>query len=225
VFTLNHALVEKARAVLSEHSNLYWLIGGSCAGKSTICRALSSRYNLPVYDMDEHIYGSYMGAYSAERHPASTSWFAAPNPLEWIMGLAWQEFDALTRTADAEVLDLLADDLVRFDRQAPLLTDGGVWHASILAQALSPARIACIDTTEQERVRTWEQAADRAEMRGWISELPNPTEMWAKFLEHDRLVAQTIAAESRENAIAVFARNEYPTPDDLARRIALHIGL
>ncbi len=225
MFAINHTLVEKARAVLWQRHRLYWLIGGSCAGKSTICRALSARYDLPVYDMDEHIYGSYMGAYSAQRHPASTSWFSAPNPLQWIMGLTWQEFDALTCAADAEVLDLLADDLATFDPQAPLLIDGGVWHASILAQALSPERIACIDTTEQERVRTWQQAEDRAEMRGWMSQLPNPTEMWAKFLEHDRLVAQTIATESRENAIAIFVRDEHPTPDDLARRIALHIGL
>ena len=41
---------------------------------------------------------------------ALPAWFTAANPLHWMLSLPWAEFDALYRAANAETLDLLADD-------------------------------------------------------------------------------------------------------------------
>lgn len=224
MFPLSQHLLNKARAILHKRESIYWIIGGACSGKSTICRAISERYGVAVYDMDEHIYGSYMSLYRPERHPASTAWFTAPNPLAWALSLSWEEWNALNRAADAEYLDLLADDLVAQEPQ-PLLVDGGITHPAVLVQAISLRNIVCIEAPDTDRVMAWETSADRAEMRGWIMALPDPGEMWKKFLDFDRLMTETIVAESRENGIAMFSRDGMTSAQGLAGTIAGYFGM
>ena len=220
MFSLNYELLDRARAVLSSREHLYWIIGGACSGKSTISRALSETTGIPIYDMDEHIYGSYVGRYTLERHPSSTAWFSAPNPLAWVMSLSWEEFNSLNRAANAEYLDLLADDLADTNAHQRLLIDGGITHPSVLAQVMSPERVFCVQVAPEQSARMWETAGDRSDMRDWIHALPNPEKMWRKFLFFDRMISQTIDVESRECSIHTFLRDEVTGITELARVVA-----
>ncbi|MCA9971660.1 MAG: hypothetical protein KC425_15655, partial [Anaerolineales bacterium] len=94
-FAPDPALLAAARAVLAPRRRLFWVIGGACSGKSTICQALAAGWQVPVYDMDAAIYGRFFPVYRPERHPASCAWFHAPDPLAWIMALSPPGFDAL----------------------------------------------------------------------------------------------------------------------------------
>ncbi len=62
-------------------------------------------------------------------------------------------------------------------------------------------------------------------MRDWIGALPNPEEMWRKFLFFDRMISQTIGAESRECGIHVFLRDEVTGVEELARVVAEHFHI
>ena len=88
MFQVNPDLIAKAARAVADRRNIYWILGGACAGKSTICRALAERAGIAVYDMDAHIYDSYSPRYTAERHPATTAWLSAENPLAWALELA-----------------------------------------------------------------------------------------------------------------------------------------
>jgi hypothetical protein len=225
MFTLNTALLDEARAVFAARPQLYWIVGGSCAGKSTVAQALGDRLGMETLDMDTLIYDKFMGRYAATRHPASTAWFTAPNPLAWVMGLSWEEFDALTAAADAEYLDLFAAELASRDAMRPLLVDGGVAHPAVLAQVFSPARMVCIAVDDGVRASCWEQADERAEMRSWIGALPDAEAMWAKFLGHDRLMAQTMDAECAAAGIARVLSAEDEPVAVTAVRVATVLGL
>ena len=225
-FEPDKKLLDKARAVLLERNNLCWVIGGSCSGKSTICRAVSEMKNVPVYDMDGHIYyGDYGRRITKQRHPAMSAWFSAPDPFAWIMSLSWEVFDALNRAVDAEYLDLLADDLAGGDPDRPLLIDGGFTHPSVLTQVTAPENILGLETTAADSARQWETAAARAGMKAMVSQLPQPEKMWPKFLRFDRLISQTIVRECRDHQIKLFARDEQMTVDWLAEATAVHFGL
>lgn len=190
-----------------------------------MCRAISEKTGIPVYDMDEHIFGRYMERYDADRHPASTAWFAAANPLAWALSLPWPDFDALNKAANAEYLDLLADDLAGKGRAEPLLIDGGITHPSVLTQVILPDQLFCLNASDTERVATWERSESRAEMKRWIFELPEPEEKWATFLQFDRLINQTIVKESRDTGIRVLLRDQATTVDNLAQAIGDHFKL
>ena len=208
---LSQPLIDSARAVLSSRSNPRWLIGGSASGKSTIARALGARTGIAVYDMDEAVFGPV-------RHPATTAWFTAANPLAWMLSLPWAAFDALYRANNAEMLDLLADDLAgRPD--APLLIDGGITHPSVLTQVIPAGRIVCLETDDARRRHEWATAPGRAGMKAEILALPDGAALWERFLEYDRQMTATLGRESRAYGIQILRWDESHTVEQISEQV------
>jgi hypothetical protein len=216
-------LIEQARARLARHPETHWIIGGACTGKSTVSRVLAAAAGLDVCDMDTRIFGRF--TFDPERHPATTAWFSAENPLAWVLSLTWRDFDSLNRATNAEFLDLLARELDAVDRPQPLLVDGGFTHPSVLAQAVDPTRIVCLETSPAEAVRCWQTAEDRAQMREWIQLLPEREAMWARFLDYGERMAQTMVNESHELGIPVIRREPGLSVGDLVQSVGDALGL
>ncbi len=225
MFRINEDLVIKARAVLADRPRVYWVVGGSCVGKSTLCRALSARCHLPLVDMDVCIFDQYSRRYTPERHPANALWFAEGNGLPWVLSLSWDEFNAFNRATNAEYLDLLADDIASAPPERALLVDGGISNPAILAQVLPSRQIACIEIDEAMGTRIWNEDAERNEMKQAVRGLSNPDEMWDKFLSLDTLMRRNIAAECRAHRIPIFARTESTSLDELVQAIARWFGI
>ncbi|MCP4427882.1 MAG: hypothetical protein GY803_25645 [Chloroflexi bacterium] len=225
MFTVNDELIGKAREILLGRKQIYWIIGGSCSGKSTISRAISKTKSIPIYDMDEHVYGAYGAKITPERHPAMHAWFSASDSFAWIMSLSWEEFDALNRATNAEYLDLLTDDLSSGRVTQPLIVDGGFTHPSVLAQVVASHRIVCLETTGKESARLWETDESRAFMKEMVLNLPDPEAMWRKFLRFDKLMAQTMNRESGENRVKLLFREEGTAVSHLADLVVDYFGL
>ena len=225
MFEVDQGLIAKARPAFANRHNVYWILGGAGAGKSTLCRALSARTGVAVYDMDAHIYDAYISRYTAQRHPATTAWLSAENPLAWALELSQDAFAAFNRAATAEYLDLLADDLAAWPAAQAMLIDGGITHPSLAAQVLAPRQMVCLTTSDEERVHLWTTAEERAEMRRWIRALPEPERMWRQFLAHDATISTVMVRESTAHGIAVIARHPHDSVDALADRVATYLGL
>ncbi len=225
MFEINQELITRAREILYGRGNIFWIIGGACSGKSTISRIIAETRGIARYDMDEHIFGGYMGLYTPERHPASTAWFTAPDPFVWAFSLPWEEFNALNRAANAEYLDLLATELALQDQDQPLLIEGGITHPAILAQVISPGQVVCLEISEQKRLRTWENAPERAEMKSWLHALPDPEQQWHKFLDLDKKMSQIIVNESQAEGIKIVYREENASVAELASKITAGLGI
>lgn len=224
-FDLNHGLLGQVRRVLARQNKLYWIIGGACSGKSTVCRALSAAHGVPIYDMDAHIFDDYPQRCTAERHPALKAWYTAPDPFAWMLNLAEDEFVAFNRASNAEYLDLIADELSGRDPGAMLLVDGGFTHPALLAQGVDTRRIVCLETTEAASTKAWEESPDRQFMKEMVFQLPDPQAAWCKFLQFDRLITRTILTECRECGILTLDRDESVSVDALAARIAARFGM
>ena len=216
MFDVDTKLLERAAAVLHGRKALTWLIGGSGSGKTTLSRAVAARTGIPVYDMDKAFFGRFR--FDPSRHPATTAWFAAENPLGWMLSLPWPEFDALYRASNAEMLDLLAAELDGRPEE-PLLIDGDVTHPSVLVHAIPTARILCLERAEAERAREWETAAGRAEMKAAVLALPDGAAMWSRFLDYDCRMTETIGRESREWGVRLMAWDGTVDQDTVAQRL------
>lgn len=224
-FVLNEALLTKARAILADKPQLYWILGGSCTGKSTVANYIARLTGSEMIDMDAYIYDRFLPAYHARRHPASKAWFGADNPLAWAMSLSWEEFDSLNRAGDAEFLDLLADELQARSSGRAMIIDGGISHPSVLAQVVSPSGIVCLQTSDEIRIETWEMSKDRHFMKQSIYDLPNGHAKWQKFLFFDKMMAQRMAEESQALGIPTIARaNETPVAR-VSRRVMEALGI
>ena len=224
-FTVNHDLIRQARAALSGRDQLYWVVGGSGAGKSTICKALADQFAVPIYDMDAHVYGSYHARFTQERHPANNAWTESPNGLEWLLDMSWEEFKSFNQAALPEYLDLLVEDLRGTAPGEKLLVDGGICHPALVARAIPARQILCLAAPETTSRGVWEDDDERLTMRDYVYQLPNPEEAWHKFLDFDERITQTILEECIENAIPVCTRRTGEPVDEFAARAASLLGL
>ncbi len=218
-FRVSENVLPKARQVLAGRGRLYWIVGGACAGKSTVCRAISKMSGLPIYDVDAHIFKDYPSRCTAERHPALKAWFSAPHPFAWMLGLSEEEFQEFNWATTAEYLDLIADDIAGIPPGEGMLIDGGISSAAVLAEVAPAAQVACLATTEATSVRTWEESADRAFMKEMVYQLPDPENAWKKFLRFDALITRALLDECRASGIRVFRRDQDTEVTEFAQRI------
>ncbi len=223
-FRVNEDLLPRARQVLSGRGKLYWIIGGACAGKSTVCRAISAMSGVRIYDVDAHIFEDYPNRCTAERHPALKAWFSAPHPFAWMLGLSEQEFQEFNWASTAEYLDLIADEVAAIPPGEGMLIDGGISSAAVLARVVPSKQVVCLATSEATSVRTWEESADRAFMKEMVYQLPDPENAWQKFLRFDTLITRSLLDECRANGIRVIGRDENTAADEYARVIAEALG-
>lgn len=216
MFALNPALINKARTELRERAALGWLIGGSGSGKSTVAQSIGTRTGISVYDMDAAVFVRFR--FDPARHPATTAWFSAANPLHWMLSKPWPAFDALYCAANAEYLDLLADDLAGRPEE-PLLIDGGITHPSVLTQVIPAARIICLERDEAQRAAEWDTSPTRTPMRDEILALPDGPVLWRRFLEYDRQMTATLSRESRACGIQILRWGANDTVEQVVERV------
>ena len=224
-FTINNDLLAQSRDALSTRPNLYWVIGGAGSGKTTICQTLSARFDIPVYDMDTHIYGTYHSRFSRARHPANKAWSTSPNGLAWLLEMSWDEFDNFNRAALPEYLDLLVEDLASVAPNSSLLVDGGLYHPALLAQVLAPHQIVGLTFPEQLSGEIWQKNGARQAMKEAIYHLQEPEKAWQKFLAFDRRITHTILMECQAHNISLCSRNEIDPVAAFSERIAQALGI
>jgi hypothetical protein len=225
LFTINQKLLELAKKRLQNKPNIYWIIGAASSGKTTLSQALAEQSHISLYDMDAHIYGSFGELYSAEQHPTNTAWLSAPNPLAWQLALSLDEFDAFNRAASIEHFDLFTKDIEKRGSQQILLVDGGITHPSLLANIIPRENIFCVHINRHERVKAWETSEERAAMKAWIFDLPDPQVKWQKFLELDEAIAQTMVKECESHHIKLFERDAQTSIQALTQMIADYFGI
>lgn len=220
LFELDYRLLSEAKTILQDNDSIFWIIGGAGTGKSTVCRELVSKFDAALYDMDEHVFGSYMGRYRADRHPVSTAWFTQQDSLAWSLSLSPEEFNALYRAANAEHISLFAEDMRQADSRERVIVDGGITHPSVLARVVPVKRILCLDAAKELLAKTWDSTDERLSMKRAVLRLPEGATKWKKFLEFDRLLTNVTIEESQEENIRIFHRLGKVSIENFSSQIA-----
>lgn len=223
-FEVNLELLKQAGERLAESGELYWVVGGAGSGKTTICRLLSQRYGLQLYDMDERIYGAYHGRFTDERHPVNRAWSTSADPLAFLLDMTWEQFDQFNRAALPEYLDLLAEDLAAAGTAGRYLVDGGISHPALLAHSIPAVHLVGLAVEGSTSEKLWEADPQRLEMKAAIYRLPHPEAAWQRFLDFDRRLSANILKECRRSAIPVYRREKATTPAQVAEQVRISLG-
>ncbi|MCP4421997.1 MAG: hypothetical protein GY805_35735 [Chloroflexi bacterium] len=209
---------------MSKRDNIFWIVGGSGSGKTTICQTLSAKFDVPVYDMDAHIYGRYHNRFTPELHPVNSDWASAQDGFAWLLNMSWKEFDSFNRAALPEYLNLLCEDL-NAGKAGTLIIDGGIFNPALLAQVFPAKQIVCLARPGRSSKEIWEETAARLGMKEFIYQLPDPDAAWRRFLEFDAQITRTIYEECQQNQIAVCLRSETDSVDEFAERVRRTLGI
>jgi hypothetical protein len=223
IFRIDKDLLSQAGTALQGVQPLYWLVGASASGKTTISRTLAARLGVQVYDMDAHIYGDYHARFDPARHPVNTRWMQSDNRLAWLLELNWEEFLQFNQAALPEYLDLLAEDLGSRGFAEGVLVDGGIMNPGLLAEVLPAKQILCLDVPARSSTEIWEGDPERRSMRMHVESLDDPEDAWTQFLDFDERIAATILVESRQSGIPVCSRRPGETPAELVDRAAVEL--
>lgn len=223
-FPVDHRLLNTAREILAPRRNLVWLVGGSCAGKSTVCLELS-RQGIAVCDMDRRIFADYMAHYTPGRYPASSAWLTREDGLAWVLSLSWPEFDDLNAATNAEWLALLAAELRDLPPDRPLVVDGGLSHPALLAQVLDPRQVLCLEREEGVGTVLWQTDEKRIPMMEAILAMTDGEALWRKFLDFDRRINETIRNECQRHAIPILRVDDGASPAHTAAAVVAHFAL
>jgi len=224
-FKIDFDLIARSRSILSEKERSYWIVGGAGSGKTTICRALSARFDIPVYDLDAHIYGEYHDRFSSDHHPVNKAWSSAQNGLAWLLGMSWDQFNRFNQAALPEYLDLLCEDLQMNEYASGVLIDGGISNPALAARGFPPGQMVCLAYPGHSSAEIWTGTPERRSMQEMVMQLPDPQAAWQRFLEFDEQITATILSECRENQVRVCIRSETESEDELADRVTGILGL
>ena len=224
-FNINHELLKQAHTLIGHRHNIYWLVGGSGSGKSTICKELAEQYGFEIYDLDAHIYGDYHGRFSATHHPVNSAWAAASNQLAWLLDLSWQEFNNFNQAALAEYAALMADDLSKIDLNQAILIDGGICNPALATEVIPAKQMLCLANRSQNSKEVWEGSAERIAMKDYFANFSDPEATWQKFLDFDTHITKTILQEAKEANIPIYSRQKGESITNVVHEVAKLLNL
>jgi 2-phosphoglycerate kinase len=200
--------------------HVYWIGGGSGAGKSTIATRLASRYGLDVYRTDD-VMSDHTRRSTAEESPYLAEFAAMSMDQRWV-DRSPEEMLETFHWYRGESFGLIVKDLLRLPA-VPVVVEGFRLLPGLVRPLLADAGRAVwlLPSPEFRRV-----AFDR---RGdtWImpGRTRDPDRALSNLLERDRMFTERLAAETADLGLPAIEVAPGLTEDDLAGRDAAGFGL
>lgn len=199
--------------------HVYWIGGGSGAGKSTITRRIAARYGLRMYSTDE-----MMADHAGRGRPAEAPYLSRFKTMD--MDERWVKRSAQTMLEtfhwfQGEGFGLIVEDLLRLPAGTDVIAEGFRLLPYLVKPLLAQPRLAVwlLPTPEFRRAAF--------ERRGWQipSKTSDPKLAKRNLLERDRMFTERLVKETKHLQLPVI---EIDTPMDegeLARQVTQAFGL
>ncbi|GHJ48276.1 hypothetical protein Cs7R123_56180 [Catellatospora sp. TT07R-123] len=202
--------------------HVYWLGGGSGAGKSTISRRLADRYGMRCYATDD-----VMADHAARLSPADAphlSAFAAMDMDErWVHRSPRQMLDTF-HWYHGEGFDQIVADLLRLPTDRPVLAEGFRLLPDLVAPLLAD-RAHAVWLLPTTRFRRAVFASRGGTGWGFIARTGDPGRALRNLVDRDGMFTERLAAQVRPLGLTAFAVDTPTAEDDLLERVATAYGL
>jgi 2-phosphoglycerate kinase len=203
---------------------VYWLGGGSGAGKSTVARLVARRFDLGIYDTDRA-----MEDHGTRADPSKSALlreFAAMGMDErWVNRLPQVMLESF-HWFRGEAFDLIVQDLLALPDDRPVVAEGLRLLPSLVKPLLaSNDRAAWLVPTPKFRRAAFD--ARRPDGAPWrfVDQTSNPERALANLLERDRMFSEQVKDECRRLGLQVIDIDVGLSAVDAAALVAASFGL
>ena len=210
-----------SEAATAQFHHVYWIGGGSGAGKSTIASRLGARYGMHVYRTDD-----VMGD-----HRTRCDLKACPNLAEFVrmdMDERWlnRSPEVMLETFHwfrGEAFDLIMEDLFELPTDRPILVEGFRLLPALVEPFLcNRSHAVWLLPTPDFRLSAFKSRGSLMDIAGKTS---NPERALDNLLRRDDMFTALLSDEAQSRELAVVTVTEGMTVEELTRRVARQFEL
>jgi len=203
-------------------AHVYWLGGGSGAGKSTIARRIAAEHDLRVYSTDD-VMADHARRSSPDDCPLLHEFMAMDLDERWVNRSPEIMFETF-HWFRGEGFNLIVEDLLRMPREPGVIVEGFRLLPRLVKPLLAmPSRAVWLLPTPEFR----QAVVDSRGGSGWsfLARTSDPERALQNLLERDRLFTQLLREETSRLALSAVDVETPIGEDDLTRRVKKLFGL
>lgn len=201
-------------------TEIYYIGGSPCSGKSTIAEALSKKYNLYYFKVDDHL-EKYMKM-GASSKKAICLKADAMNPEQ-----IWMR-DPLVQCEEElliyeEIFEFILEDLKHIDCKNGIITEGAAYLPKLVKSLDIPfERYISITPSKEFQIFHYSK-------REWVpyvlAECSNKEKAFENWMNRDVLFAEAVQQQCKELGYVSLINNGEPKVEELISKVVSHFGL
>jgi 2-phosphoglycerate kinase len=215
-------LTADAAALQEQLRHVYWIGGGSGAGKSTIARRIAAERGLQIYATDD-VMPDHSKRSTSECCPLLHEFMALDADERWVN----RPPQAMLETFHwfrGEGFSLIIEDILRLPEEPGVIAEG----FRLLPRLVTPLLAARSHAVWLLPTPDFRQAVfDRRGMpkMGFLGNTSDPERALSNLLERDALFTKRLYEEAERLGLSTIEVDSAMTVDDLARRVTEALGL
>jgi hypothetical protein len=215
-------LIEGAEALQEQLRHVYWIGGGSCAGKSTIARRVAAEHGLQLYATDD-VMSDHARRSTPEDCPLLHEFIAMDMDQRWVNRSPKDMLETF-HWFSGEGFSMIIEDLLRLPREPGVIVEG----FRLLPHLVKPLLLVRNQAVWLLPTRKFRQTVidDRGGPQwGFIGKTSDPQRALRNLLERDAMFTDHLYNEAQCLRLNTFAVDSTVTIDELAGRVAAGFGL
>ena len=198
-----------SRALRRELRHVYWIGGGSGAGKSTIACRIAAKHGLDVYSTDDAM-AEHSRRSAAKDCPLLHEFMAMDMDERWLNRSPMKMLETF-HWFRGEGFDLIIEDLLRFPANRGVIAEGFRLLPHLVKPLLSNSEhgVWLLPTPEFR-----EAAIEGRGGYGFLAKTSNPKEALQKLLERDRMFTDRLREEVERLELCAIEVNTAMTERD-----------
>jgi 2-phosphoglycerate kinase len=202
--------------------HVYWIGGGSAAGKSTIARRLAEQHAFRVYATDD-VMTEHARRSTPEDSPLLHSFMAMDMDERWVNRSAELMLETF-HWFQGEGFNLIIDDLLRLPREPGIIAEG----FRLLPRLVKP--LLSVTSNAVWLLPTPDFRQSVVESRGgsswaFLAKTTNPERALSNLLERDRMFTDFLREETTRLELPAIHVDNTTTENDLVKRVSEVFGL
>jgi hypothetical protein len=201
---------------LKQLEHVYWIGGGSAAGKSTIAHRIAAQHGLHVYSTDD-VMADHARRCSPEDCPLLQTFMAMDMDQRWVNRSPKTMLETF-HWFRGEGFNLIIEDLLRLRRESGVIVEGFRLLPNLIKPLVSvPGRAVWLLPTPGFRQAVLESRGGSA--WGFLARTTDPERALHNLLERDRMFTDILRDETARLGLHAIEVDSTTTEDDLTRRV------
>jgi 2-phosphoglycerate kinase len=202
--------------------HVWWIGGGSGAGKSTIARRLAGEHGLDVYATDDAM-PEHARRSSPDACPLLHRFMAMDMDERWVNRTPQTMLETF-HWFQGEGFDMIVEDVRRLSPERRVVVEGFRLLPRLVRPVLSDVRRA-VWLLPTPRFRQAAMEGRGGSQSGFLARTTDPDRALRNLLERDRMFTDLLREDTRRLDLSVIDVDTGMTEDDIVRRLTNLFGL